>query len=247
MKLSIRTLALIPMLAGLQIGLAKPPANLAPVSLAGYELTAQETGSKVKITFTYDANTFAQTGPSSDTNLNDFTAGDYTYLNTGPATGIITNTDIGFMEDLGATNVVAIYVTFHNATAGSYTWTNNDSYGAGMFKLSALKKNVVPASLAGQTLSLGSKGGPVLTFDDAGNYSSTQNGLTHTGTYNFTQFSPTVGVINQSFTGDEAGAIGFILLDFKSATAGYGVGNYYNVPAFGSNPDDSGHANFKLK
>ncbi len=145
MKLSIRTLALILMLAGLQIGLAKPPANLAPVSLAGYELTAQETGSKVKITFTYDANTFAQTGPSSDTNLNDFTAGNYTYLNTGPATGIITNTDIGFMEDLGATNVVAIYVTFHNATAGSYTWTNNDSYGAGMFKLSALKKNVVPA------------------------------------------------------------------------------------------------------
>ena len=64
------------------------------------------------------------------------------------------------MEDLGATNVVAIYVTFHNATAGSYICTNNDSYGAGMFKLSALKKNVVPASLAGQTLSLGSKGGP---------------------------------------------------------------------------------------
>jgi hypothetical protein len=247
MKLAISTLALIATLVGLQNGLAKPPANLAPVSLAGYEISTKETGSKGTITFTYGANTFAQAGSSSDTNLNDFTAGDYTYLPTSPTTGVITNTDVSFMEDLGTTNVVAVYVTFKSTSAGSYTWTNNANYGSGTFKLSALKKNLVPDTLAGKILHLGGNGGPVMTFDNAGNYSSTQHGLTHTGTYTFTQFSPTVGVIDQVFTGDEAGAIGYIFMDFSSAKGGYGVGNYYTTPAFGSNPDYDGHANFTLK
>ena len=57
--------------------------------------------------------TWAQTGSGSDMNANDYSAGTYTYIQTGPQTALLTNVDIGMMSALGTTNVTTRELDVH--------------------------------------------------------------------------------------------------------------------------------------
>jgi hypothetical protein len=220
--------------------------KFAPASLVNQGLTTQETGSKVNIAFTFGATTFAQTGPNNDTNADDFTAGDYSYVQTSIDTGIITNTDVSFMSNFGNTNTVAIYLTFNSATAGSYKWTNDPSAGTGTFKLAALKKNPAPATLAGKTLTARKT---LIAFSNSATFTESKNGtVVGSGNYTYTPFSPTVGVLELNWTDtDNAGAVAYVELTFTSTTKVNIAQSWYANPVFGANPDDWGQATGTIK
>jgi len=222
--------------------------ELPPTSLAGYAATATITGQAQKIDLTWGDTTWAQTGTSGDTNAGDYVAGDYTYFQTSPTTALLTNMDVGMMSALGVTNVTTVYLTYTSANNASFDWTNDNGSGSGTMVLTHAS-DLVPVTLVGKTLKLNaSGGGPTLTFASDGTFARTQGSNSSTGTYTFIQYSPTVGIIVQNYTDvSEAGALGYIELNFTSTTAGNGFGCYYQTPAYGNNPDDSGVGSFTLK
>ena len=107
----------------------------------------------------------------------------------------------------------------------------------------------MPTSLAGKILRLNSSsGGPTITLNADGTFTQTQQGRTHSGNYTFTQYSPTVGILEQDFTdATEDGARAYVEMVFTSAAGGTGYGCYYQNPNYGSNPDDAGVGIFTIQ
>jgi hypothetical protein len=107
-------------------------------------------------------------------------------------------------------------------------------------------------SLAGHTLHVNDGNGAVIaavTLDNDGTFTKRNpNGGTYYGTYTFTQYSPTVAILQLNHTDpSEAGALEYIELNFTSATSGNGFGCYYINPVYGSNPDALGMGTFEIK
>ena len=230
-------------------GVSTTPTGYAPASLAGYEATVTVTGKNQTIIMTWGTNTWGQTGTSGDTNLDDYCAGTYTYTVTGPNTAVITDEDIGMMSWLGTTNDTTINVTFTSATAASCTWSNANDSGSATLKLSQVS-NLVPATLAGKTVEAYQKSvlKMSLALANDGTFTETNSGGGDSGTYTFTQYSPTVAILHEVVTDvGDAGAEAYDLLDFTSATAGSIVDSFYSNPTYGSNPSDGGQGTFKIK
>ena len=224
---------------------------LAPTSLAGYAATAKPSGGKPTLAMTWGDSTWAQTGTGNDTNVNDYCAGSYTYFPTGTNTALLTNVVIGMASALGTTNVTTVDLTFTSATTANYTWSSENDSGSGTMTFSHIS-NLVPASLAGNTLHVNDANGAAIgaiTLYNDGTFTKTNaNRDTYYGTYTFTQYSPTVAIIQLNHTdSNEAGAVEYIELNFTSATTGNAFGCYYGSPVYGSNPDALGMGTFQLK
>jgi len=222
---------------------------LTPTSLAGYAATVKRSGGKPNIVVTWGESTWAQTGMASDTNVNDYCAGTYTYITNGPNTAILTNVDIGMMSALGTTNVTVVNVTFTSATSGNYVWSSENDSGSGTMAFSRVS-NLVPETLAGKTIQIyqGSTLISTIILGTDGTFTSTNKNGSHYGTYALTQFSPTVAIL-QSYFNDphDAGGEQCLELTFTSATAGQVIGSYYDNPTYGNNPADIGVGTFEIK
>ena len=112
-------------------------------------------------------------------NANDYSAGTYTYPQTGPNRA---NDERGHRDDerAGTTNVTTVNLTFTSATAANYAWTNENGSGQGTMKFSKVK-NLVPASVAGQTAHITVKGNLVtdVGFDSDGTFKSIRGSQFH--------------------------------------------------------------------
>ena len=224
---------------------------LAPASLSGYAATVKRSGGQPNVVVTWGDSTWSQTGTGNDTNADDYCAGSYTYMQTGPNTAVLTNMDIGMLSWLGTTNVTTVNLTFTSATSANCAWTNENDSGTGTMTFSQVS-NLVPASLAGETIQTyesNGAAGAVITFNTGGTFNETEGGGgTGFGTYTFTQYSPTVAIIQQDYSdANDAGAVGYAELTFTSATAGRAFHSFYQNPTYGSNPDVKGLGTFKVK
>ena len=222
---------------------------LAPASLSGYSATLKPAVGKQQLVVTWGDDTWSQAGVGSDTNANDYCAGGYTYLQTGPNTAVLTNEDIGMLSALGTTNVTTVNLTFTSVNTANYVWTNDNESGSGTMTFSPVS-NLVPATLAGKTVQIFAKTTLITTiaFANDGTFTKTNSNANYYGNYTFTQYSPTVAIIQLNHTDpNEYGAAEYLEFDFTSATAGQGFGSYYTSPIYGSNPDDFGLGTFKLK
>ena len=219
---------------------------LAPESLSGYAATVKRSGGGSNVVVTWGDSTWSQTGTGNDTNADDYCAGSYTYMQTGPNTAVLTNMDIGMLSRLGTTNVTTVNLTFISATSANCAWTNENGSGTGTMTFSQVS-NLVPATLAGETIQYYSIAGRAIaatTLDTDGTYTNIEaNGGTGSGTYTFTQYSPTV-VIFEATSND--GSVTYDELTFTSATTGQVADSYYGNPAYGSNPDVKGLGTFKI-
>jgi hypothetical protein len=221
---------------------------LPPESLSGFTALAKPTGSKQGIVITWGDSTWGQTGTSGDTNADDYCAGSYTYVKTGPNTAIMTNVDIGMLSWLGTTNITIVNLTFTSATAANYAWSNGTDSGFGTMTFSRVS-DLVPATLAGKTLAARNS---TIAFAGNGTYTeppSPNNGnVQGYGTYTFTQYSPTVAILQLNRTGSNyAGAVVYVELTFTSLTNINIAQSWYTNPLFGSNPDDWGLATGTIK
>ena len=218
---------------------------LAPTSLSGYTAVAKPSNSKQGIVMSWGDDTWAQTGTGSDTNANDYCAGSYAYRQTGPHTALLTNIDIGMMSALGTTNVTAVNLTFTSLTAGNYAWSNGTGSGSGTMTFSRVS-NLVPASLAGKTLTARNT---KIAFAGDGTFTESKAGsLVGYGTYTFTQYSPTVAMLQLNWTDpNDAGAVAYVEMTFASATNINIAQSWYSNPSFGSYPDDWGLATGTIK
>jgi hypothetical protein len=221
---------------------------IAPASLAGFQAVFKPASGRQELIISWGDNTWAQLGNNNDTNENDYAAGGYSLLQTGISSLLLTNLDLRMMSALDTTNVTTMALRFTNASIASVAWTNGESTGSGTAIFSAINP-LVPATIGGKVVSLVDHGnGPILTFNDDGTFVRTQNGKNDSGNYSFTQYSPTVGVIQQNFTdSNEGGALGFIELDFATTNSGSVFGVYYSNPVFGSDPDYIGAGTFTIK
>ena len=232
-------------------GVSASGPGFAPKSLSGYAGAVKPTGGGQSIAMTWGDDTWAQTGTSGDTNADDYCAGTYTYVLTGPNTAVMTNVDIGMMSWLGTTNVTTVNLTFTSATSGSYFWTCGNDSGSGTIKFSNVK-NLVPASVAGRTAHISVKGTQVTNvgFDTDGTFKSSvvlsSTTYTSEGTYTFTQFSPTVAVLKRVWTAPAniAGDVEYAEVIFTSANSGDIFGSYYKHLGYASNPDVVGLGTF---
>jgi hypothetical protein len=217
-----------------------------PASLTGYAATLKPSVGKQELALTWGNGTYAQTGLGNDTNANDYSAGTYVYFQTGPNTAVVSNMDIGMLNALGVTNFTTVNLTFTSVTTANYT---NDS-GSGTMTFSPVG-NLVPASLGGKTIK-GSANGVLavtFTFGKDGTFNAIEaSGHTYSGTYSFTQYSPTVAMIEMIYTNppDEVGAVDYIEVTFTSATAGEGVDSYYGSLAYASSPAQTTLVTFTL-
>jgi len=223
--------------------------DVPPASLAGYEATLQPSAGKQELVMSWGDGTWARGGTDNDTNANDYAAGSYTYIQTGSETARLTNMDIGMLSALGITNVTTMNLSFTSATTASYTWTNENDSGSGTMIFSPVA-NLAPASLGGDTLKI-YKGKTLITtivLANDGTFNATNNSGGHSGTYAFSQYSPTVGILQSNFNDPgDAGGEQFLELIFTSATAGQVFGSYYDNPAYGGNPDDGALGTFKIQ
>jgi len=231
-------------------GVAASTAGFAPASLAGYAATLKPSVGKQEIIMTWGDSTWAQAGTASDTNVEDYAAGTYMYITNGLDTAVLTNVDIGMFSGLGTTNVTTVNLTFTSATSGSYAWTNGNNSGLGTMTLK-LVTNLVPASIAGMTMTVR---GSVFTFAADGTFiepASANNGETPGyGTYTFTQYSPTVAILQLNYNDPRdnyLGAVAFVELTFTTATSVNIAQSWYANPLLGSNPDNWGQATGTIK
>jgi hypothetical protein len=223
---------------------------VAPASLAGYAATLKPSVGKQELVVSWGDDTWAQAGTDSDTNADDYCAGTYTYIQTGPHTAVLTNMDIGMFSWLGTTNVTTVDLTFTSDTGGKYAWTNENGSGSGTMTFSRVS-NLVPASLAGETVQVYKSNGALetsITFAGGGTFTQTNAGADYFGTYSFSQYSPAAAIVQLKHTDpDDYGAVEYWEFDFTTAAAGNGFGSYYPNPAYGRNPDSTGVGAFKLK
>jgi uncharacterized repeat protein (TIGR03803 family) len=218
---------------------------LAPASLSGYAATMKPSGSKQEIVVTWGESTWAQTGTGSDTNADDYCAGSYTYIQTGPNTALLTNVDIGMMSAFGTTNVTTVNLTFTSVTSGNYAWSSENDSGSGTMAFSQVS-NLVPASLAGKTLT--ARNTEIALVGD-GTFTETKAGsVAGNGNYTFTQYSPTVGILQLNWTDiNDTGDVAYVEVTFTSSTNINVAQSWYANPSFGSYPDDWGLATGTIK
>ncbi len=221
---------------------------LAPASLSGYAATMKPSVGKQELVVSWDESTWAQVGADNDTNADDYCAGSYEYMQTGPNTATLTNVDIGMMSALGTTNVTTVNLTFTSVTSADCAWSSENDSGSGTMTFSPVS-NLVPASLDGKTMTAR---GSVITFAADGTYNeppSANNGETPGyGTYTFTQYSPTVAIIELNRTGsDYAGAVAYVEVTFTSSTKINIAQSWYSYPSYDSYPDDWGLATGTIK
>jgi hypothetical protein len=226
---------------------------VAPASLAGYAATLKPSVGKQEISVVWGDGTYSQAGVGSDTNANDYGAGVFDYVPTGPNTAVLTNLDVGMLSALGVTNITAWDLTFTSATAASYVWTNELDTASGSGTMTFLQvSNVVPASLAGVTLKLSTNNVLVVTttFTNDVTFGEVEaGGVQHSGTYTLTQSSPTTAILQLNYTDpSQAGAVTYAELTFTSAAAGEVFESYYDPvnQGVGSNPDHAKVGTFKV-
>jgi len=224
---------------------------LAPASLSGYTATLKPAVGKQELVVTWGDDTWSQAGVGSDTNANDYCAGNYTYLQTGPNTAVLTNVDIGMLSALGTTNVTTVNLTFTGVTTANYAWTNDNESGSGTMTFSPVS-NLVPASLAGRTIQFNNSNGSAAgteSLANDGSFTQTKAGIvTGSGTWTLTQCSPTVAIFQQNFTDSgEAGAVSYAEMTFTGTTTGTVFYSYYLNPALGINPDHFHFGTFKIQ
>ena len=110
----------------------------------------------------------------------------------------------------------------------------------------------MPATLAGETIQFYNTNGTAagtISFIDDGTFTQTKAGsVTGLGTYAFTQYSPTVAIMQQNFTDpNDAGAVSYAEMTYTSATGGRVFYGYYKNPTYGSNPNDIHLGTFEVK
>jgi hypothetical protein len=232
----------------MKYGQTSPTTGFAPASLAGYAGTVSVNG-KQAIVISWGQATFGQTGFGSDTNADDFCAGIYTYVKTGPNTARMASSDIGMLSWLGTSNYTTVNITFTSSTAASCVVSNSDGLGSATIALSHVN-NLVAATLAGKTVHASDGGkGTVISFDGNGTFTETKSGIvTGTGTYTFMQFSPTIAIVEQVYvTGSDQGALSVAEVIFTSSTGGRVYHSFYQNPTEGANPDNTGMGTFTIQ
>lgn len=229
-------------------GQTGPTGNWAPASLAGYTATVR-TSSGQTIALTWGNSTWGQWGTANDTNPDDYCAGSYTYAKTGPNTAHLTSSDIGMLSWLNSSNYTDLTITMTSSTAGTCVMTSAQGTGSATFTLAHVN-NLVPASLAGKAIQFtphnGVSSGTIMAYAADGTFTDSKAGTVQgSGTYTVTQYSPTVAIIQHNYT--DTGALVYVEANFSSASGGQAFYSYYQSPADGSNPDDSGPGTFSLQ
>jgi hypothetical protein len=112
--------------------------------------------------------------------------------------------------------------------------------------------NLVPATLAGETIQTYESNGTAastISFTDAGTFTRTdQDGEKLSGTYTFTQYSPTVAILQLNDTdASDLGEIAYVEMTFTSTTSGQVFYSNYKNPAYDSYPDDIHLGTFKVQ
>jgi hypothetical protein len=101
--------------------------------------------------------------------------------------------------------------------------------------------NLVPASLAGKTTRAR---GTLMVYAGDGTFTENKAGTqVGNGTYSFTQYSPTVAILQLNFTDvNEAGAVAYVELTFTPSTTISIAQSWYSNLSYDSSPDDWGLA-----
>ena len=191
---------------------------VAPESLRGMS-AAVDPSSGGKFVATFGEATLAQTGTT--TNDPNALVANYFYFRTG------TNTAALYIYDLPpSTNITAIALTFKSSSKAVFSGVSGTNEFTGTNTLSQVPSTgyFAPDALpqAKITPTIGGKVGKTLDLGD-GNYTNSASGKT--GTYTYSRFSPTVGVITATFGGEEA----YYELTFTSSNGGSNVGDLYLV------------------
>jgi hypothetical protein len=185
---------------------------VAPESLNG--ITANVSVSGQSFTTTFGQATFAQT--SASTNNNNNKVCNYVYARTGAKTAAL------YMYDYlpPSTNITAVLLTFESSGSASFP-APEGGRGTGSVTLSVLpqKDYYAPAALTDLTVDSVSGGkSKAISFY----YGSVTNvGSAKYGTYTYSLFSPTVGMLVETATDPaDAGETDYVQLTFTSTTAG---------------------------
>jgi hypothetical protein len=232
------------------VGQTNAQSNFAPASLAGYAATVRFS-SGPNIAISWGDTTWGQTGTGSDTNADDYCAGSYTYIKTGPNTAHMTSGDTGMLSWLGSTNSVAMDITFTSSTAATFIFTNENGANRATVTLSHVS-NIVPATLAGKAIQFTTSNGTgdhTMTYANDNTFTETKSGsVIGSGTYTFTQYSPTVAIIQHNYTNaGNAGTVVYVEANFTSAAGGKAFYSAYQNLAYGANPSDLGLGTFTVR
>lgn len=227
------------------VGKTNLAGGFAPASLSGYSVAMKAGGRGNAIVMVYGDSTWSQAGGPGDTNVDDYCAGTYSYVKTGPNTAIMTSQDIGIMQDLGGTNHSGVNITFTSATSGMCAWrsgrTGTEEKGTGTWTLSRVS-DLAPATLAGKSFTATNNATiSTFAFTDAGTFTEARtDSPSASGTYTFTKYSPTVAILGMTYTsGDGQGILNMEMI-FTTSTNATIFGSYYRNPALFSYPDTFG-------
>ncbi len=189
---------------------------VAPECIAGMMLElASSNGSAV---LSFDGSSFSQMGSGEAVTG----VGIYTYTLSNPDTGQLTTTFTAPPTTVSNSGGGEVFVlSFTNGTSG--TWTNLNT-NSGTFTLSDASCTA-PDSLSGLTLQGTNTGTNVYQFTNEygdGTFTATATAGSSSGTYTYAQYSPEVGLLQESLT-DEAdlGTTNYILLDFLTGSNTY--------------------------
>ena len=179
----------------------------------------------------FDVSTFAQTGLNSDTNNDDYGAGNYSYVKTSTNTAQLM---LNYTTPPDATNDIGLAdLVFTNHYSGYYSNTG----GMGGFSVT-IATNFLPANLTGKTLTAIDSGNTqtnTIKFVNGVSFTKkpANSGTTGTssGTYTLTRFSPVSGMLTFTFTDvADLGQVTYVQLTFTNTAAGtYFVNSFDNL------------------
>jgi hypothetical protein len=218
----------------------------APAGLAGTNLLVTEQASSFLLSL--GSTTFSQT--SADTNNNNGIGG-YTYARLGSNTAQLS---ISYTAPPTITNQgSSVFLTFIATNFGLFT--NQDDNGSNYLASVSLSAatNLVPASLAGLTISLTNNNGTIdiVTFNsgNTNTFSQTEsnsgNPGVSSGTYTFTPSSLVGAMAQLNFTGGVAsGSVAYVQTTFTKTNTGL---FYFTVFDLLGNLQDSGFGTFSMQ
>ncbi len=222
--------------------------GFAPASLAGYAATVRISGGPT-LALNWAESTWGQMGTGTDTNADNYCAGSYNYVKTGPNSARVTSSDIGMLSWLGTSNYVDMTITMTSSTAATFVVTNGNGAATATVTLSHVS-NLVPASLGGKTLQFvksGGGSGVTMAYANDGTFTEYKaSTVSGSGTYTVTQYSPTVAIIKHDYTDASAGALLYVEVSFSTTSGGRAFYSHYETPTYESNPEESGLGTFSV-
>jgi hypothetical protein len=225
------------------VTLVNDSAGFAPESLAGTTVQLNETNAAGGAMLSFDEGSFSQVGsggPATGVGLYNYNLSD---ANTGQLATTFTAPPLLVSNTLSFEFVILSYdvvtLSFTDDTSGTFADTNGDS---GTFTLS-IASNTAPEALSGLTLR-GADTNSVYQFTNVyseGTFTTTDTSGDSSGTYTYSQYSPTAGLLQEIFTnGSDSGTTNNVLLIFSMDSDTY----YVESDTAGGTNTDAGTFSF---